>query len=132
MTEHASHGAGLALVTHPGVASAMLAQARTILSDPMQGITVLEIGACNDATRREVAAGLAAARGAGGLLILTDLPGATPANLALKAADKDCIVLGGLNLAMLIRAWSYRDRPTAELARLALEGGRKALLELQP
>jgi mannose/fructose-specific phosphotransferase system component IIA len=132
MVDPGPHGTGLALVTHPGIASALLVQARAILSDPMPGITVLEVGACNDDTRREVAAGLADARGEAGLLILTDLPGATPANLALKAAGDDCHVLGGLNLAMLIRAWSYRDRPVAELARLALEGGRKALLELQP
>jgi len=124
--------AGLALVTHPGIASALLEQARAILSDPMPGITVLEVGTCNDETRRRVAAGLDAARGAGGLVIMTDLPGATPANLALKAAGGDCHVLGGLSLAMLIRAWTYRDRPSGELARLALEGGRKALLELQP
>ena len=125
-----AESAGLLLVTHPGIATALLAQARLILSDPLDGVAWLEIGACSADTRREVDAGMRASRRDGGLLVLTDLPGATPANLARACANERCRVLSGLNLPMLIRAWNYRDQPLAELAELALEGGRKALLEL--
>ena len=128
--ELAAPRAGLLLVTHPGIASALLAQARLILSDPLDGVAWLEIGAGSADTRREVAEGMRKARTDGGLLVLTDLPGATPANLACACADDHCRVLSGLSLPMLIRAWNYRDQPLAELADLALEGGRKALLEL--
>lgn len=132
MTSTPDHRTGLLLVTHPGIATALLAQARLILSDPMSDVTALEIGASAPGQRRDLSERMRQARRDGGLLVLTDLPGATPANLASKFSDGGCRVLSGLNLPMLIRAWNYRARPVAELAELALEGGRKALLELFP
>jgi PTS system ascorbate-specific IIA component len=123
-------GTRLLLLTHPGIASALLEQARVILSDPMQGVTTLEVGDCSAGTRQEVADALLQAQQDHPVLVLTDLPGATPANLALAAAGAGCRVLSGLNLPMLIRAWNYRGRPLQELCGLVLEGGRKAVLEL--
>ena len=66
-----------------------------------------------------------------GVLVLTDLPGATPANLALGVRDESCRVVSGLSLPMLIRAWNYRDRPLDQITDLALEGACKAVLELR-
>ena len=56
----------------------------------------------------------------GGVLVLTDLIGATPANIAKRAvADAQaqgiqCCVLAGLNTPMLLRALTYRNLPLAE------------------
>jgi len=62
--------------------------------------------------------------------VLTDLPGATPANLALALRSGRCRVVSGLSLPMLIRAWNYRARPLGQLTELALEGARSAAVEL--
>ena len=56
----------------------------------------------------------------GGVLVLTDLISATPANIAKRAvADAQaqgiqCCVLAGLNTPMLLRALTYRNLPLAE------------------
>ncbi len=60
-----------------------------------------------------------------GVLILTDIFGATPNNLARKLEDNDHIqVIAGLNLPMLIRVMNYPDLTLAQLAQKAMSGGR--------
>ena len=62
-----------------------------------------------------------------GVLILTDIFGATPSNLAHRFCGDDNCVIHGLNLAMLARARNYRDLPLDELAQKLVEGGRTAV-----
>ncbi|MDX1381770.1 MAG: PTS fructose IIA subunit family protein, partial [Xanthomonadales bacterium] len=61
----------------------------------------------------------------GGVLVLTDLQGASPANRALRAAHspRACRVVAGLNLPMLLRVLNYRAEALDDLARIAVEGG---------
>lgn len=67
-------------------------------------------------------------RSSDGLLILTDIYGATPSNLARYFSEDDDIrVISGLNLPMLVRALNYIDKPLDELADITIEGGRKGL-----
>lgn len=61
-----------------------------------------------------------------GLLVLTDVLGATPANIAARlAATPDVRVLAGVNLPMLVRAVCYRGAALDVLADKALDGARK-------
>lgn len=118
---------GLLLVTHAGIATALLAQARLILDDPMEGVETFEANTSGNGMPADLARALAAANQGQGVLVLTDLPGATPNNLARQLCADDCHGVSGLNLPMLIRVWNYRDRPPAELARLAVDGARSAI-----
>ena len=62
-----------------------------------------------------------------GLLVLTDMYGATPNNLARYfAADCQAIVVSGLNLPMLIRVLNYVDKTLEELCTIAIEGVKKS------
>lgn len=122
---------GLLLVTHPGIAGALLQQARQIIGDEMAGVAALEVAESRSVAGRQLTGALERADQGAGVLIMTDLPGATPANLAVSTCGAGCRVVSGVNLAMLIRAWNYRDRPIAELTALAVDGGRKAILELK-
>ncbi|SAI56639.1 PTS system IIa component [Bordetella ansorpii] len=71
-----------------------------------------------------------------GVLVLTDLIGATPANIAKRAvADAQaqgtrCCVLAGLNTPMLLRALTYRNLPLAETREKALAGGVQGCLQV--
>nr|WP_242464500.1 PTS fructose transporter subunit IIA [Halorhodospira abdelmalekii] len=66
-----------------------------------------------------------------GVLVLTDAYGSTPGNVAVAAAEGHAArVVSGLNLPMLLRVLNYPDRPLAELARAAAEGGRNGILDL--
>jgi PTS system ascorbate-specific IIA component len=70
-----------------------------------------------------------------GILVLTDLMGATPANVAsriTKPGIVDCkvLVLAGINLPMLMRAISYRADGLESLALKALQGGQNGIIRL--
>jgi PTS system ascorbate-specific IIA component len=68
-----------------------------------------------------------------GVLVMTDVFGATPANVAmklLKPGRVECIA--GLNLPMLLRALTYRDRDMQTLIAKAIAGGRDGVLQMHP
>jgi len=58
--------------------------------------------------------------------VLTDMFGGTPSNLAISIMDHARVeVLAGMNLPMLVKLASMRERPLAEAVRAAQEAGRK-------
>lgn len=62
------------------------------------------------------------------VLVLTDLPGATPHNLAIKAAAGPAVpVVSGVNLPMLLRCVNHAGLPADMLAEKAVEGARAAI-----
>jgi PTS system ascorbate-specific IIA component len=64
-----------------------------------------------------------------GVLILTDLVGATPANIACRLAHHDDVmVVAGLNLPMLIRVLNYPKLGLAEMVERAVDGGRQGIM----
>lgn len=66
-----------------------------------------------------------------GVLVLTDIFGASPANLALKLLDRGRVEgLTGVNLPMLLRALHYRDRSMEILIVRARDGGRDGILNM--
>ena len=59
-----------------------------------------------------------------GVLVMTDLYGATPSNIAARLLRPGRVEgLAGVNLPMLIRALTYRDEPLEALMEKALSGG---------
>ena len=61
-----------------------------------------------------------------GTVIVTDMHGSTPANLALKASkDYNCTVLFGANLPMLVKLIKVRNLLAPDAVRLAVDAGRK-------
>jgi PTS system ascorbate-specific IIA component len=67
----------------------------------------------------------------GGVLILTDIYGASPSNLAMKLLEPGRIEgLAGVNLPMLLRALTYRDKDMATLLAKAIAGGRDGVLDM--
>jgi len=119
------------LVTHDALGEAMRREAEHILARPITLTTVAvsyrtEVDRTLALLRRAVAGTDGDERGA---LVLTDLPGATPHNLASKAAEEhDSPVVSGLNLPMLLKVINHADKPAAELADLAASGGREGII----
>ncbi len=67
-----------------------------------------------------------------GVLILTDIFGASPANLALKLLEPGRVEgLTGANLPMLLRALTYRDKGMEVLLMRARDGGRDGVFNMQ-
>ena len=66
-----------------------------------------------------------------GALILTDIYGATPANVAMKLLEPGRIEgLAGINLPMLLRALTYREKGMEILLTKAVGGGRDGVLNM--
>jgi PTS system ascorbate-specific IIA component len=63
------------------------------------------------------------------VLIMTDIFGATPANIAMKMLKRGKIEgVAGVNLPMLLRALTYRDRGMETLVTKAIAGGRDGVI----
>ena len=68
-----------------------------------------------------------------GVLVLTDILGATPSNIATRLLEPGRIEgLAGASLPMLIRALTYRDEPLAAVVEKATSGGREGVARLNP
>lgn len=66
-----------------------------------------------------------------GVLLLTDIYGASPSNLAAKLLDAGKVEgLAGANLPMLMRAINYRDKGMETLLMRATGGGRDGVLNM--
>jgi PTS system mannose-specific IIA component len=118
----------LLIVTHGEVGQALLDSAYAML-----GGTVLKAGVVavsNNSDPDEVASevGLAISRlnQGGGVLLLTDIYGATPSNVAMRFQDDEAkvMVASGINLPMLLRVLNYPDLSIDQLLEKALSGGR--------
>jgi len=65
-----------------------------------------------------------------GVLILTDIYGSTPSNIACALSnDDDVRVISGLNLPMLIRVLNYPNLDINELVHKAVTGGKEGIME---
>lgn len=121
---------GIVLVTHAGLGESMRHQAEVILGRMIQLTTVsISYGADPDSALIELVGALTISADTHGAVILTDLPGATPHNLAVKAAERHGMpVVSGLNLPMLLKVINHSDKPPAELAALAGMGGHQGIV----
>ncbi len=101
---------GLVLVTHGSLATEFVVAMEHVVG-PQQQIETICIGPEDDMEMRraDIAAAVARVNGGDGVILLTDLFGGTPSNLAislLKAGEIE--VIAGINLPMLIRLESAR------------------------
>lgn len=69
----------------------------------------------------------------GGVLVLSDIYGATPCNIAMKLIYPGRVEgIAGVNLPMLVRALTYREEPLDTLVRKALSGGTEGIIPFTP
>ena len=66
-----------------------------------------------------------------GVLVLTDMYGSTPSNIACKLANGKVKVVAGINLPMLIRVMNYPNLNLQQLANKALTGGHEGVITCQ-
>jgi|ERR1039457_6881716 PTS system mannose-specific IIA component len=121
---------GLVLVTHAGLATALRKSAEMIVG-PVECCEQVEVAAHEHADG--IMARVVAAVGnvsAGGAIIMTDLFGGTPSNMAMSfLKDGQVDVLTGVNLPMVIEFCSKRGRlGVAELAGELQKCGRESIL----
>jgi PTS system ascorbate-specific IIA component len=124
--------AGILIIAHAPLASAL----RECVSH-IYGGCPSRIGAIDVAPDQDTAAlvdsareRVAQLREENGVLVLTDLFGATPSNIAAQLVGPKVRVVAGVNLSMLIKAVCYRSVPLETLTEKVLSGGSKGILEV--
>ena len=119
---------GMVLVTHGDLAKELVAALEHVVG-PQEKTETVCIGPNDDveARRRDIADSVARADDGGGVILLTDMFGGTPSNLAISLMkDGHVEVIAGVNLPMLVKLSSVRGRESlAEAVASAQEAGRK-------
>ena len=123
---------GILLVTHPGVGAPLLDVATRLLRQLPLKAEAFEVpfDADLDALLPLASAALRRVEGEAGVLVLTDLYGASPANLAAKLARLGTPVrrVAALSLPMLLRVMNYAELPLEDLPAVAAAGARNGAI----
>jgi mannose PTS system EIIA component len=119
---------GLILVTHGTLAQEFLVAMEHVVG-PQKQIETISIGPRDDmeARRKEISRAIKTVDSGEGVVILTDLFGGTPSNLAISFLEAGKTeVIAGVNLPMLIRLESARkSMPITDAVIAARDAGRK-------
>ncbi len=123
---------GILLITHAGVGAPLLAVATQLLRQLPLTAEAFEVPFDSDvdALLPSASAALRRVDGGGGVLVLTDLYGASPSNLAAKLSRIGTPVrrVSALNLPMLLRVMNYADLDLDELPAIAAAGARNGVI----
>jgi PTS system mannose-specific IIA component len=126
---------GLVIVTHGRLANEFLAALEHVVG-PQQNVVAISIGPDDDMEhrRQDILDAAAAADTGDGVIVLTDMFGGTPSNLAISIMDGTgggknrgtVEVIAGVNLPMLIKLASARvEGDIAQAVQAAQDAGRK-------
>ena len=119
---------GLVLVTHGQLAEEFRRAVEHVVG-PQENFETVAIGADDDMEqrRRDIVDAVARADTGSGVIILTDMFGGTPSNLAISVMGRPKVeVLAGINLPMLVKLAKVRDEyPLTDAVAAAQDAGRK-------
>jgi PTS system ascorbate-specific IIA component len=120
------------IIAHGPLASALKNCLGHVLPEKMQDILALDV--MPDATLQDSLRQAQNMLGSGSeesLLVLTDMLGATPCNVAQQLAKgRLARIVAGVNMPMLLRATSYQDEALELLVQRCLAGGTQGVLEV--
>jgi PTS system ascorbate-specific IIA component len=119
------------LLTHEQMGDALITTAHHILGRMALTVEAHAIppGSDVDAALRDTLAHARRIDHGDGVLVLTDVYGATPSNVAEKLGGAGTPIrrVSGLNLPMLLRVLNYAEQELTELAQTAASGGRSGI-----
>ena len=125
---------GIFLVTHGTLGEALIQCACHVLNKRPPQIVQLGLSAQDDPLdilpqARQM---LGWADSGYGVLVMTDIFGATPGNVAAKLIEPGRIeAIAGVNLPMLLRVLTYRERDMDTLLKRAVSGGCEGVLHIE-
>ncbi len=119
---------GIVVVTHGHLADELVAATEHVVG-PLDACSAISIGPDDDMEKRreDIRTAVADADQGEGVVILTDMFGGTPSNLAISLLEKGKVeVIAGANLPMMIKLAEARaDSTLKDLAEAAAEAGRR-------
>lgn len=122
---------GILLVSHNQIGTELINTARQMLTCCPLPTKVISIETKDnpDSIRSQLDTVLKGLDQGNGILVLTDMFGSTPSNIACAVSDRDDIrIISGLNLPMLIRVLNYPNLSLDELENKAITGGQEGIV----
>ena len=121
---------GIVIVTHGKTGESLIQEAGFVLGKAMDEILFVEFNRSeySSGAVSEIRSSLVKADSGDGVLVLSDLMGASPSNLVAEVLEEyHAVMVTGTNLSMLICVCNYRDHSLERLVRKAVECGRRAV-----
>ena len=125
---------GIFLITHGSLGEALIQCACHVLNKRPAQVVQLGVSAQDDPLDLlSLARRLMALVDSGhGVVLLTDIFGATPSNIASKLLDPGRVEgIAGVNLPMLLRILTYREKDMQTLVQRAISGGCDGVLRIK-
>ncbi len=125
---------GILLITHAPLGRAFLEAVTHVFRSAPERIESLDVIADQDPdeVRRFAREAISRIDDGSGVLVLTDIVGATPSNCTLQLCVPGKVeVIAGVSLPMLLRAISYRQNTLENAAEMALAGGQKGVCRVE-
>ena len=122
------------LVTHNGLGDSLLDCVRHVTGKVPENLRSMSVLADDDPQQKEAELRqmLGQMNHAHGVLILTDIYGATPCNIARRVCAPGQVEgVAGVNLPMLLRVACGPSMPLADMLQRALQGGKDCIVPLQ-
>ena len=124
---------GILLITHNGLGESLLDCVRHVITCIPSNIKVMSVLADDDPQSKEdeARALIAQLNTEDGILLLSDMFGATPSNIARRLYEPGRVEgIAGVNLPMLLRAICYKGNSLTELMQKAFDSGRNCILSI--
>ena len=124
---------GILLITHNGLGDSLIDCVRHVLGVVPAHLKSLSVLANDDPARKEEEgrALIAELDRGRGVLLLSDIYGATPSNIARRLCQPGRVEgVAGVNLPMLLRVACYCNQPLDELVQRALVGGKECIVTI--
>ena len=123
---------GLLVITHNQIGTALLETATNMLDSCPMPLEIIPVTAgCNpEQLLQQANEKLEILNQGEGVIVLTDMFGSTPSNIATRLCDDKAgvVVIAGINLPMLVRLMNYPNLTLEQLVDKALSGGKDGIL----
>lgn len=122
---------GVLIITHPGIGTVLLDTARNMLGQCFLQTAILEVplDSSLDEIKKQAMTIIAKLDQGDGVLLLCDIFGSTPCNIAQCSHDQHKVrLVTGVNLPMLVRVLNYVDLNLDQLAAKAASGGNDGII----
>jgi PTS system mannose-specific IIA component len=122
---------GILIMAHGSLGNSLLECAQHVVGKEQPQLAVLSVSNVDDPSRvlPEALALIGKLNSGEGVLVLSDMYGATPCNIVGKLLQPGVVEgVAGVNLPMLIRTINYRHEALAILIEKAVSGGREGVV----